>query len=183
MTIQKEPMTFKRGRRKVLANYKFDDIYKFYKELNGKKALPKSVVRQIYKKLFPTIVKMMVFDAFDFRMPARLGYIRVKKKLVEPKLDENGNLDARRLSVDWKKTTKLWNKLYPGKTQKEIKAIKNKPLVRELNEDYNGYRVTWYWDKTTCNIKNQAAYYINITRDNDRILSRGVKLNNLNFYG
>jgi len=125
---------------------------------------------------------MIVFDTLDFRMPARLGYIRVKKKLVEPKIDENGNLDTRRLSIDWKKTRRLWDKLFPGKNKDELKAIKDKPLVRELNEDYNGYRVVWYWDKTTCNIKNQDAYYIDVTRDNDRILSRGVKMNNLNFY-
>ena len=110
-------MIFKRGQRKVIADYKFDDIYRFYKEVHGSKALPKSVVREVYKKLFPAIVKMMVFDTLDFRMPSRLGYIRVKKKLVEPKLDENGNLDARRLSIDWKKTKKLWLKLYPGKKQ------------------------------------------------------------------
>lgn len=182
MTIQKEALIFKRGPRKTLANYKLGEIYKFYKELYGKKALPRSTMREVYKRLFPSIVKMMVFDNFEYRMPSRLGYIRVKKKLVEPKLDENGNIDARRLSVDFKKTKKLWQKLYPGKTQKELKQIKDKPLVRELNEDYNGYRVVWYWDKTTCNLPNQAAYYINLTRDNDRILSSGVKFNNLNFY-
>lgn len=182
MTTQKEALIFKRGPRKILADYKFGDLYNFYKELHGSKALPKSVVKEVYKKLFPAIVKMMVFENLDYRLPNRLGYIRVKKKLVEPKLDKDGNVDARRLSVDFKKTKRLWEKLYPGKTQKELKAIKDKPLIRELNEDYNGYRVTWYWDKTTCNLPNQSAYYIKITRDNNRILSSGVKFNNLNFY-
>lgn len=182
MTIQKEAMNFKRGPRKILADYKLDEIYNFYKELHGEKALPRSTMREVYKRLFPAIVELMVFDNFELRLPARLGHIRVKKKLVEPKLDENGNIDARRLSVDFKKTKKLWQKLYPGKTAKELKAIKDKPLVRELNEDFNGYRVTWFWDKTICNIPNQSAYYIKMTRDNCRILSNGVKYNNLNFY-
>jgi len=175
-------LVYQRGKRKVLADYKFDDIYTFYKERYKDKALPKSVVKKIYQKVFPDIVKLMVFDNLDYRMPARLGYIRVKKKLVEPKLDEDGNIDARRLSVDWKKTKRYWQKLYPDKNEEELKAIKDKPLVRELNDHSNNYRVVWFWDKTTSNLKNQNAYYINMTRDNDRILSSGVKTNKLNFY-
>lgn len=181
MTIQKD-LLFKRGKRKVLADYKFGEIYNFYKEINNGKVLPKSVVKKIYSMLFPTIVKLMVFENLEYRLPARLGYLRVKKKLIEPKLDEHGNVDARRLSIDFKKTMRLWQKLYPDKTEKEIKQIKDKPVVRELNEHTNGYRMTWYWDKTTCNLKNQAAYYVDLTRDNDKILSRGIRMNNLNFY-
>jgi hypothetical protein len=124
----------------------------------------------------------MVFETLDYRMPSHLGYLRVKKKLVEPKLYENGDIDTRRLSVNWKKTKQLWQKIYPEKTAEEIKNIKDKPLVRELNEKTNGYRMTWFWDKSTCNLKNQTAYYIKITRDNCRILSGGIRSNKLNFY-
>jgi hypothetical protein len=177
-----ETLTYLRGKGKVLADYKFNDIYQFYQELYKEKALPKSVVKEIYKKLFPAIVKMIVFDNLDYRMPARLGYLRVRKKLVEPKLDKEGNVDARNLSVDWKKTKRYWKKLYPDKTGEEIKQIEDKPLVRETNDKTGGYRMSWYWDKLTCNIKNQSAYYVNLTRDNDRILSNGIKYNHLNFY-
>jgi len=173
---------YRRGKRKVLADYKFDDIYTFYKERYKDKALPKNVVKKIYQKIFPEIVKLMVFDNLDYRMPARLGYIRVKKKLVGPKITESGELDTRSLSINYKKTKKLWQELYPGKTGEELKEIRNKPLVRELNDHSNNYRVIWFWDKTTSNLKNQNAYYINMTRDNDRILSSGVKTNKLNFY-
>lgn len=182
MTTRKETLEYKRGKRKVLADYKFEEIYNFYKEVNGNRALPKKTVMEIYSKLFPAIVKLMVFENFDYRMPSRLGYIRVRKKEVGPKIDKNGNLDTRRLSVNWKATKRLWKKLYPDKTEEEIKAIKNKKVVRELNEHTNGYRMTWFWDKVTCNLKNQFAYYVNFTRDNDKILSAGVKNNSLNFY-
>ena len=175
-------LTFLRGNRKVKADYKFDEIYKFYQERWGDKALTRATVKKIYKKLFPAIVKLMVFDSFDYRMPARLGYIRVKKKLVEIKLDESGKVDARRLSINWKKTKQYWKELYPTLTIEEIKALKDKPLIREPNEHTGGYRMIWFWDKTTCNIKNQSAYYIDLTRGNDQILSNGIKYNNLNFY-
>jgi len=175
-------LTYKRGKRKVLADYKFADIYKFYKEQYGDKALDKAIVKKLYSRIFPEIVKLMVFNTLDYRMPAQLGYLRVKKKEVTPKLDENGNLDARNLSVNWKKTKKLWLSLYPDKTAEEIKSIEGKPVVRELNDHSDNYRMSWFWDKTTCNIKNQSAYYVDITRDNDKILSAGIKMNNLNFY-
>jgi len=175
-------LVYKRGKRKVIANYKFDEIYKYYVERWGSKALPKSKVRAFYKRMFPEIVKLMVFENLDYRMPAKLGSIRVKKKLIEPVLNDEGNVDARRLSVNWKKTKQYWQKLYVGKTEEEIKLIENKPLIRETNDHTNGYRLTWFWDKLTTTIKNQSAYYIDIARDNDNILSRGAKMNNLNFY-
>ncbi len=177
-----EQLTYPRGKSKVIADYKFGDIYKFYKELYGEKALPRDVVWKIYKKLFPAIAKLIVYENLDYRMPARLGYIRIKKKKIEIKLDKDGNVDARRFSINWKKTKKYWMELYPGKTGEEIKQIENKPLVRELNEHTDGYRMTWFWDKSTCNVKNQFAYYINMTRSHDQMLSSGVEYNKLNFY-
>lgn len=175
-------LTYKRGPGKNPADYKFAEIFAFYKETYKDTALPKDVVRKLYSKLFPAIVKLMVFENLDYRMPSRLGYIRVKKKLREPKLYENGDLDTRGLAINWKATKKLWQKIYPDKTAEEIKAVEGKPLVRELNEDNGGYRLMWYWDKSTSAAKNQNAYYINLSRSNDQILSKGVRFNNLNFY-
>jgi hypothetical protein len=175
-------LVYKRGKNKVLADYKIGDIYKFYKEVHGEKALPRAVVHEIYKRIFPEIVKLIVFDNLDYRMPCRLGSLRVKKKKAEPILDKDGNLDTRKLSINWKKTKALWEKLYPDKTAEEIKLIEDKPRVREINEHTNGYRMTWFWDKVTCNIPNQNAYYVNMCRDADKILSSGVKTNDLNYY-
>ena len=83
-------LTYKRGPGKNPADYKFAEIFAFYKETYKDAALPRDVVRKLYSKLFPAIVKLMVFENLDYRMPSRLGYIRVKKKLREPKLYENG---------------------------------------------------------------------------------------------
>jgi hypothetical protein len=174
---------FKRGSRRILANYKMTEIYNFYKEQYGDEALPKEKVHEIYKKLFPEIVKLMVFENLDYRMPARLGYIRVKKKEVGPKIDKNGNLDTRKLSVDWKKTKRLWEKLYPEKTAEEIKLVEGKPVVREMNEHSGDCRLYWQWDKLTSNLRNQSAYFLNMVRDADNVLSHAVKMNkNINFY-
>jgi hypothetical protein len=175
-------LSFKRGKRRFIADYKFEEIYSFYKEMYKDEALSKEVVHEIYKKLFPEIVKLMVFENLDYRMPARLGSIRVRKKEVGPKIDKNGNLDTRNLSIDFKATKKLWEKLYPGKTAEEINLIEGKPIIRETNDYNGGYRLHWYWDKLTSNLLNQSAFYINMTRGSDEILSRGAKTNQLNFY-
>jgi len=174
-------LTYKRGPGKNPADYKFAEIFAFYKETYKDAALPRDVVRKLYSKLFPAIVKLMIFENLDYRMPVRMGYLRVKKKAVAPSIDSSGNLDTRGLSVDYKKTKRLWQKLYPDKTAEEIKAIEGKPIVRELNEHSNGYRLVFFWDKTTSNLSNQNAYYVKLTRTNCQTLSHGAKYNNLNF--
>jgi len=175
-------IAYKRGPSRVKADYKMDEIYVFYKERYGDKALPRSVVHKIFKRLFPGIIKLMVFENLDYRMPARLGSLRVRKKLVGPKIDKDGNLDTRDLSINYKATKKLWEKMYPGKTAEEIKAIEGKKIIRETNDHTDNYRLYWYWDKLTSNLLNQSAYYLDICRDGDMVLSHAVKHNNLNFY-
>ena len=175
-------LTYKRGKRKVIADYKFDDIYKYYKKNNPNNYVSKQTVRKLYKEMFPYIVKMIVLDNFQFRMPANLGDLRIRKKETTPVLNEDGELDTRRLSVDWKATKQLWKKKYPDKTAEEIKEIPDKPLIRELNEHTDGYRYVWFWDKLTSSVPNQSAYYLDMTRTNDQILSGASKTNNLNFY-
>jgi hypothetical protein len=176
-------LNYRRGKRKVIADYKTDDIYKFYKQKYGDEALSRKAFMKILKETLPELVKLMIFENFEFSMPARLGTMRIKKKLVEPKLDENGDLDVRSLSVNYKKTKELWEELYPDKTPEEIKEIKDKPLVRELNEHTDGYRFIWYWDRLTCNIPNQSAYSIDMTRTYDRQLSNAAKtIKNLDYY-
>ncbi len=174
-------LVYKRGARKVLADYKFGDIYRFYKERYGEEALPKSVVHEIYKRLFPEIIKLIVFENLDYRMPARLGSLRVRKKLAVPLLDKDGNLDTRSMSINYKATKKLWEKLYPGKTAEELKLIEGKKIIRETNDHTNNYRLYWFWDKLTSNVANQFVYYINVCRDGDMVLSHAVKHNNLNY--
>ena len=70
---------------------------------------------------------------FEFRMPGRLGYIRIRKKLAIPKVI-NGKLFSNHLGVDYKATKELWKEKYPGKTLKELKNIENKPLIKYLND-------------------------------------------------
>lgn len=175
-------LQFKRGKRKILADYKTDDIYKFYKTIS-KKPVSKSKFRAVLKDLFPELIKMIIFRNFDFRFQGGIGNLSVRKRKVEVKLNEDGSLDTSRLSINWKKTKKYWQELYPGKTAEEIKAIKDKPVIRELNDHTDGYRVYWNWDKRTSTVPNQIAYKLDMNREYDRLLSGAVRsVKKLDFY-
>lgn len=175
-------LVFKRGLRKIIADYKIKDIFKFYKKKYGEKALSQSRAHDIWKTFYPEIIKYMIFNNYEYLLPHHLGSFRIKKKKVEPKIDKEGNLDISKLSVDYKATKRLWEERYPGKTSKELKQIKDKPLVRELNEHTDGYRCSWYWDKMTCTVPNQSAYILEMTRTNKQLLSKAVSTNDLEFY-
>lgn len=175
-------LQYKRGPRRIIADYKKEDLYEYYLEKYDNN-VNKIVYSQILKRFFSELIHLMIFENLEYNMPARLGALRIKKKLSKPRLDENGNLDLRGLPINWKKTKEYWQKLYPDKSPEEIKAIKDKPLVRELNEHTDGYKVMWKWDKITCNIPNQSIYQLDMTREYDRLLSKAAKtVKNLEYY-
>jgi len=149
-------MFFGRGRNKVKVDYGFDDIYKWYKE-ESKNPLDKKIARNIIIDFNNEVLKSVVFEGHDHSLGGRLGSIRIRKFDNNLKLNKKGEI-ANKLKPDWPKTYELWNKKYPGKSPKELKEIKNKPLVYHLNEHTDGYVFKWYWDKITSNVKNQTAY-------------------------
>lgn len=173
---------FKRGNRGVIADYKIKDLYKHYCN-TAKNPQSKQVFKRVLQRIYPEIIKMIVFENMEFYFPGRLGSIRIKKKLAEVKLTEEGGLDVRSLSIDWKKTKSVWAELYPGVDPKDIKQIKDKPLVRELNEHTDGWRYIWHWDKFISNIPNQRIYDLELIRDYKRILNKAATtINDLNYY-
>lgn len=175
-------LSFPRGLRKIIADFKTADILRYYKDKYKEEALSVEQVHDIWKTFFPEIIKYMIFNNYEYLLPAHLGSFRIRKKKVEPQINEEGELSVGKLSVDYKKTKKLWEEKYPGKTGVELKAIPDKPLVRELNEHTDGYRCSWYWDKMTCNVRNQSAYILTMTRTNKQLLSRAITTNDLEFY-
>ena len=175
---------YKRGNRKLIADYKTEDCYKFYKnKYKNVKYVDRSTYSRILREFYNEVMRLIIYENMDFIMPAKLGTLRVKKKPISPKIDEDGNLDLRTLSVNWKKTNNLWRQQYPDKTPEEIRDIPDKHLIRELNEHSDGYRYLWYWDRVISNVKNQSCYKIDITRTHDRELAKAVKtVSNLQYY-
>jgi len=179
-------LSFKRGNRKEIANFKTLDVYKLYRQRRRDKELDYVEYGQfarILQTFNENIINLMVHENVDFNMSHRTGSLRVRKKPVRVKLKDNGDVDKRNLSVNWKKTKEYWIKKYPGLTAKQITDIPNKKLIYELNEHTEGNRFVFYWDKITCNLINQSAYVFNPTRSNKQKLTVALKtIKNLNYY-
>ena len=101
----------------------------------------------------------------------------------EIKLMENGDVDKRKMPVDWLKTKALWDNVYPGLDQDELKEIKKKQIVYQLNEHSDGYGFYMFWERFNCNIRNNKMYSFRSTYTNNRFLARMIKEKpNINYY-
>lgn len=168
-------MYFGKGKRKIIATYKTRDIYKFYKNKYKDEAVDYKTFCRVWERFIEVRMNLVIFDNLEFNFPYRMGSLGVRIGNSIYKLDKNGEIKMSRIPIDWKKTVEQWMTLYPGKTKEELKEIKNKPLIRILNEHSNGKKLFWHWNKFTSNVKNKTAYRLEVTRTWDRMLSNKVK--------
>lgn len=172
-------MYFGRGSRKILADYKTKDLYKFYKNKFGDKALDKKTFLSIWERFIDIRMQMIIYEDLEFYMPFRMGSLMIKFGQDANRINRNGNFQ---FIVDYGASKKKWAELYPDLTPEEIKEIKNKPLIPVTNKTTDGKRVYWRWEKITCNFKNKTFYRIKITRKWKRMLSDKVKNTKKNNY-
>ena len=62
----------------------------------------------VIKEFNNRLADALIVDALEFRMPYRLGKLRIKKYKQKIKIKENGEIDKKNMPVDWKKTNDLW---------------------------------------------------------------------------
>ena len=168
-----------RGKRKILADYKSNDIYEFYRSKYGEKALSKEVFWSVWERFIDIRMQMVIFENLEFYLPHRLGSIMIKLGKDANRINKNGNYQ---FITDWGATKKKWAELYPGLSAEELKQIKDKPLIPVFNKTTDGRRVYWRWDKVTCNYKNHSVYRIEVLRKWKRKLSEKVKKTKKNDY-
>lgn len=164
---------------KIIADYSAIDIYKFYCENTGNPLkLSQKEYTAILKSFYLKVFDKLIYKGIEFTMPYRLGNLRVKKQKINFRIKADGSLDKSRLRPDWKGCRDLWNRIYSDKQWEEIRLIKNKPMVYHENKHTNRFAYGWHWDKTTCTVKNNTAYSLDIARDVDRKLAKVLKSNN-----
>lgn len=131
------------------------DAYKFYKaKYEGTKhLLDYKVYRTICETFNKYIMNAIIEDGYFFKVPYRIGIIRIKKREV--------NLDH------LKKDYGLYNK-----TEGDLKNV-------HLNEHTNNMYVKFYWSKfyTDNMIRNKTYYSFIPTRTNKRKLASLLKSN------
>jgi hypothetical protein len=112
------------------------------------------------------VIDKMIFENFEFKLPFKMGSIRIKKNKVKPKLDSEGKLITDYLPIDWETS----------------RDIKQKTFL--TNQHTMGYVMKWYWNKNEANFKNKRYYTLNVVRTLDRYLAKALKNpeNHLDYY-
>ena len=158
------------GDWKYKSDYGVFDIFKFYKtkqkELK-KDFVERSLFSKIVKQFNDEICKEIVENAYEYRMPFRLGYLRIRKHKTRIILDANGKLKTSHMHPDWTATKALW--------EKSESAKKEKKIMWHTNKHTQGFYCKWYWDKTVCNIRNSSVYSLVMSRTNKRNIADAIK--------
>ena len=153
-------------------DYNIIDMWKFYRDTQREKGLPVldlATYRKVIKEFNTKVCNSIVENSDEFRLPFRLGYLRIRKFKTKYKLDHNGKLKTNMLKPNWVATKELW--------ETNEKAKEDKKIVYHTNSHTDGYYYKWYWDKRVCNIKNSSVYSLVMTRANSRKIANVIKNN------
>lgn len=169
--------------------YGLPELYKFFRnkftrhERSSEVFIDYKTFRDVLTEFNKELSKMLIEESIEFKMPTRLGSLRIRKYKKRIYFNKDGSIDTSHLSVNWYDTIELWKKEYPEKDRHQLKLIKNKPLVYHLNEHTEGYGFMLYWSKIGSNATNRSVYSIKLTRANDRYLAFVAKNNpSVNYY-
>ena len=168
-------MTKKKYEHKIKITGTSKHAYDFYKEKYGRNGLPVNTFTKVCRRLNEIISDKIVEETFEFKMPHKLGFIRIKRAGhdVLP-TNKEGGLHKGLMIVDWKETWNYWYEKYPDKTRAEIMAIKGKKPIYQTNPHTDGAIMKWYWFKQYCNIPNHSYYRFKPVKGNRLKLGKWI---------
>lgn len=144
-------------------HFNIRNLHQWYRAIcKSKNPIRFDVFSSVIKEFNNEICKEIIYNKFEFHLPARLGTIRIKKYKPKIKLDENGKLNLNQFPIDWKKTKEVGKKVY------------------HLNRHFDGYRIMWYWNKLNSNVRNQSVYKFKEARQYQVESGRAVLNPNIN---
>lgn len=162
--------------------YTSKDYFNFYKANYKNYINDYSMYMSILEDYYKEVLDAIIYKNLEFKMPFRLGSLRIKAKKSKVILDDNGNIRLNTAPPNWNKTLEHWNKIYEGLTKEEIKKIPNKKIIRHLNKHSSGKHMSWYWDKIISHLPHQNAYKLDINRNADRKLASAIKSGKFKYY-
>jgi len=139
------------------------DMFNYYIENRIRKPeLSKAEVNRIFGEFNKEISKQIVYNNFEFRMPAGLGTIRIsKRKMLPPIIDEYGKVSRPKSKwVHFNKTKELWAR--DEKARKERKKI-------YINYEHE-YFYSWKWDKSSYKVRHKQLYRFLPSRANKKLI-------------
>ena len=140
-------------------SYTIADYYKFYLSDIIRETIydiPYKQYRMIVEDYFKSISDLILEQGKQFKIPYRLGTLRIIKSL--PK-----NFNSKSLSIDF----------HQSKLQGKI--------VYYINEHSNYYKYRLYWSKKNVIARNKSKYQFVLTRANKRHLAHLIKNEQLDY--
>jgi hypothetical protein len=103
------------------------------------------------------IIEDILMKAKEFKMPYRLGTLRIKKKKMNYS-------KKNKLKINWLETNK------------------HKKVIYHLNDHTDGFNYRWFWSKINAVIKNKSVYSFQATRTNKRRLAGLLKKKKVDYF-
>lgn len=173
-------MPAKRKENKITKDNITTDIYNYYRKYSKNPVSRDVFVAFLFgddgditlsNGIYPTIVRKIVEGNFHWKMPYSFGVLSVGK-YKGTIMDKKGRIrQPRNYQAEWV----YWREKYEGKTDEEIAKIPNKPKIYLDNDDTNGFKYSFRWDKSGCNIRNNSAYKLKMQRVWDRYIPKKVR--------
>lgn len=152
----------------IMSDVGTKDYYRHYcKRYENRYKVSRTTFTKICREFNEEIMKLMIYENFEFTMPSNLGRLSIKAKQIKLTVDENGNIDMDRLRPDWKATKDLW--------ESDPDAKEKKVLVRHFNEHFGRRNARFVWDKRPCTARNQGLYVFKASRYWKRALAKAIK--------
>lgn len=143
---------FSRGKNKIQQPYTYSHMYQEYlKEYKDDKlysSIEYPVFVELCNEFYKGIMDSILVKNTLYKMPHRMGSIRVIKRKVKP---DHG------IAVDW------------------VNSVKYKKKIVHLNEHSNGYKYLFKWFKNVAIFTNQGHYRLVFTRANKRRMASLIK--------
>ena len=160
---------------KVVVDYTIRHIYKDYKKTIG--LVNEDVFKQLTYAFNKRVVNGIIEKGKSFRVPGKIGDLKIVKFKVPLQLNDKGELDTKRLSVDYNASWKYWFKLYGTTNKQEILNTtkpEDRPKIYHYNEHTSGYAFRWKWDKIDTRLDITAYYTFKPVRNNRLKLNKFV---------
>lgn len=164
----------KNRHHKIKSDYGLRDYYRYYRSIhNSKYAKTYSAYTKILRECNNKIRDAISDEAYDFKIPNRLGIIKVRKFVKSVRIDENGKL-KHSMAPNWIETMKLWDS--------DPEARENRTKIFHDNQHSGGYTYKIVYSKKNANYKNKTAYRLRPNRMLCRKLSKNIKEHNLDTF-
>ena len=149
------------GRKRLKNNITLKNIWHTYPYRYNKKSpfyIERTAYVNISKDFFQELMTEIIENAYEYKLPNRLGILRVKK------------FKGLKRQIDWK----LTNKYYAEENQ----AGTEKKRIYHSNTHSSGYNARFWIDPTMWVSYNKTYTFI-ATRKNKRDLARAIKDENV----